>query len=63
MRVGDLVRVFNIWIKPGESDLAVYLSDHPVVDAFSMECTILWNGSIVSTTHENLQIVSEHEGG
>ena len=71
MNPGDLVRVFNVWFYPGESDLAIFAGDQGSIpelwgeyfEPATVNCTILWNGRIVPFSRDNLVIVGEHEGG
>lgn len=65
MKVGDLVRLYNVWYEPGESDLALYMGDTSDTNDWReipyVDCTILWNGKLIPFCRDNLMIVCEEQ--
>lgn len=65
MKPGDLVRIYNTWFEPGESDLAVYLHDGlprpPEWREIHLhhDCTILLNGRVVPFNSKDLRLVED----
>jgi hypothetical protein len=59
MKRGDLVKIINVPLRPGEPSLGIYWSDGVPIDERDCDCLIFWNDGIVPCYKIDLVLISE----